>query len=170
MGVSIAGIFIFYPRQRDWLQRQSYWLLGGGFAILCLASVVCSEQSSFASSVFGFPLVATGLGCIVIAALSPNCFLYNRASTITRTIAILSYSMYLIHKIIIHVLQEAAEPLSVDVNGTLMFFLCIVATLAAAWVLYWAVERPFMRWRERIFSERSVKATSTPKNQPVVEG
>jgi peptidoglycan/LPS O-acetylase OafA/YrhL len=154
VGVSLAGVFTFYPRQWDWLASRSRWLLAGGCAILAVASVVCREQHSFASTVFGFPLVAVGFGCIVAAALCPNCFLHNRRSAFTRSIAILSYSMYLIHKAVIHVVQGSADALRIDVDGTPMFLLCMVATFAAAGLLYWSIENPFMRLRERLARER----------------
>ena len=43
---------------------------------------------------------------MVISALSPSCFLYSRGSAVTKMIAILSYSIYLIHKIVISALQK----------------------------------------------------------------
>jgi peptidoglycan/LPS O-acetylase OafA/YrhL len=163
VGVSIAAIFTFYPEHRARLQKHSYWVLAGGVTLLYFASVVIdANQTSFASSVFGFPLVAVGFGCLVISALSPNCFLYSLDSPVTRMIATLSYSVYLIHKIVISVVQRAAETLQIDVDGTLTFLLCILCSFFAAWVLYTVVERPFLRLRERIYSAGKVK--STPVN------
>jgi peptidoglycan/LPS O-acetylase OafA/YrhL len=162
VGVSIAAIFTFYPRQRTWLQKHSYWLLAARVAVLYFAAMVIdANQTSFLSSVFGFPLVAVGFGCMVISSLSPSCFLYSPGSVVKRMIAILSYSIYLIHKIVISALQKAAGVLNINVDGTLMFFLCILCTLLAAWLLYTVVERPFLRLRERIFAEKTVKSTTT---------
>jgi peptidoglycan/LPS O-acetylase OafA/YrhL len=87
---------------------------------------------------------------MVIAALSPGCFLYSRRSAVTKMIAILSYSIYLIHKIVISELQKSAGVLNLKVDGTLMFLLCILCTVLVAWLLYLVVERPFLRLRERI--------------------
>jgi peptidoglycan/LPS O-acetylase OafA/YrhL len=162
VGVSIAAIFTFYPQQRTWLQKHRYWLLAAGVAVLYFAAMVIdANQTSFLSSVFGFPLVAVGFGCVVISALSPSCFLYSRSSAVTKMIAILSYSIYLIHKIVISALQKAAGVLNINVDGTLMFFLCILCTLLAAWLLYTVVERPFLRLRERVFAKKAVKSTTT---------
>lgn len=162
VGVSIAAIFTFYPRQRTWLQKHSYWLLAAGVAVLYFAAMVIdANQTSFLSSVFGFPLVAGGFGCMVISALSPSCFLYSRGSAVTKMIAILSYSIYLIHKIVISALQKAAGVLDINVDGTPMFFLCILCTLLTAWLLYTVVERPFLGLRERIFAKKAVKSTTT---------
>ena len=162
VGVSIAAIFTFYPQQRTWLQKHSYWLMAAGAAVLYFAAtVIDANQTSFLSSVFGFPLVAVGFGCMAISALSPSCFLYSRSSAVTKMIAILAYSIYLIHKIVISALQKAAGVLSINVDGTLMLLLCILCTLLAAWLLYTVVERPFLRLRERIFAKKAVKSTTT---------
>jgi peptidoglycan/LPS O-acetylase OafA/YrhL len=162
VGVSIAAIFTFYPRQRAQLQKHSYWVLAGGVAVLYVASVVIdANQTSLASTIFGFPLVAVGFGCMVISALSPNCFLYRLSSPITRMIAILSYSIYLIHKIVIFMVQKSAEILKIDVDGTLMFLLCVLCTFFAAWVLYALVERPFLRLRECIYPAGTAKSIPT---------
>ena len=64
-------------------------------------------RKALAASVFGFPLVDIGYGIIVLAALSPKCFLYKYESKITTKIAALSYGIYLIHKIVIHVSQTS---------------------------------------------------------------
>jgi peptidoglycan/LPS O-acetylase OafA/YrhL len=155
VGVTIAGIFTFCPGIRDWMKRYSSGLLVGGVTTLCLAALICANQESFSSSVFGFPLIALGFGALVVAALSPDCFLYRKASFITRTIAILSYSIYLVHKIVIHVIQGQAGRLRLNVDGTPMFFLCVIATLLTAWVLYIAIERPFMILRDRIYAKQT---------------
>ena len=108
-----------------------------------------------------------GFGLIVIASVSHDSFL-NGSSAITKWIAVLSYSIYLIHKIVIHLLQGAAKALHIAPNSTLMFVLCIAGSIAGAYALNIIVERPFMRLRDRLFSRH--KIASLPTGRRMIGG
>jgi peptidoglycan/LPS O-acetylase OafA/YrhL len=145
------------------LERRSYVWLFAGLALVYAAFALDDGQNEFAYTVFKFPLVAMGFGLIVIASVSRDSFL-NRPSAITKRIAVLSYSIYLIHKIIIHLLQGAAKALHIAPNSTVMFVLCIAGTVAGAYVLNFVVERPFMRLRDRLFPRHRVASLPTGRN------
>ena len=104
VGVAVAAISAFCPQQWSWLERRSYVWLFAGLALVYAAFTLDEGQNEFASTVFKFPLVAMGFGLIVIASVSHNSFL-NGSSAITKWLAVLSYSIYLIHKIVIHLLK-----------------------------------------------------------------
>jgi peptidoglycan/LPS O-acetylase OafA/YrhL len=65
-----------------------------------------------------------------------------------------SYSLYLIHKMTIHIVQIALSNLHVNVDGTMVFLVCIVVSVAAAWILHVGVERPFMKLRSAVLASR----------------
>ena len=155
VGVSIAAAAVFYPRQWAWLRRYAYLWLVAGLALLYGADTLAQAQHDFAFTLFGFPLVAIAYGLIVIAALSPGSSL-NRASALTRRVAVLSYSIYLCHKIVIHLIQGEASTLHLAAEGNLMFALCIAGSVFCAYALNVIVERPFLRIRDRIYAPQLV--------------
>jgi peptidoglycan/LPS O-acetylase OafA/YrhL len=165
IGVAVAAISAFYPQQWSWLERRGYVWLFAGLALVYAAYALDEGQNEFASTVFKFLLVAMGFGLIVIASVSRDSFL-NRSSAVTKWIAVLSYSIYLIHKIVIHLLQGTAKALHIAPNSTLMFVLCIAGSIAAAYALNIVVERPFMRLRDRLFSRHV--AASLPTGRHVI--
>ena len=71
-------------------------------------------------------------------------------------IAALAYSAYLTHKEIIHFVRSHL-PRLVESGGWLALVAYFVFSFLAAFVLYMAIERPFLRLRERI-SSRAAKA------------
>jgi peptidoglycan/LPS O-acetylase OafA/YrhL len=148
MGVTIAAIYQFRPKV--WLKISAYgnWFFLIGLAVLTAAYFLCNDQSSFNASVFGFPLVALGYGCWVMAAISPKSFLYRLQSKATTFIAALSYAIYLTHKGVIHVTQ--AWLASYKINDNLLLLICIVTCIAAALLMHWIVEQPFMKLRSKL--------------------
>ena len=90
----------------------------------------CADEESLVASVLGFPLVDIGYGFIVLSALSPKCFLYKYESKITTKIAALSYGIYLIHKIVIHVTQTQFTKFKIEDNSNVMFLICIATFLS----------------------------------------
>lgn len=158
VGVSIAVVFQFRPKLRQWIQQYgNYWLLAG-IAMLIGAYFVAEKQVSFSASVFGFPLISLGYGLVVMGAISPTCFLYRAKSSVTAQVAALSYAIYLTHKIVIHVSQEQLVKLNILEDSWLMFILCVLTSVVSAWVLNKLVEKPFLRLRDKILKTAKHKA------------
>ena len=124
-----------------------------GLALLTAAWFICREKYSFTASVFGFPLIDLAYGVIVLAALSPTCFLYRFDSRITSAVAALSYSVYLTHKQMIHLVKMALAHYGIEANGNLVFWLCVLGAAAGGLLLYLAVERPFLALRRKVLTE-----------------
>ncbi|WP_129645050.1 hypothetical protein [Peristeroidobacter agariperforans] len=103
---------------------------------------------TLAGAVFGYPLLAFGCACTLAASLE-----WERAFGAWRvpgagTIAILSYSIYLSHKLTSHAneLLFGKESMS-GAGGFALYFVSSIAVGALLWL---AVERPFLLLRERI--------------------
>jgi peptidoglycan/LPS O-acetylase OafA/YrhL len=160
-GVSIAALFAFKPSVKEWITKYGNVTLVLGIIVLTGAWFLCEDQKSFYASIFGFPLVAAGYGLLVVAALSPNCFLYKYDSRVTALIAKLSFGIYLIHKGVVHVIQPLLAKMDLEPKGELMFLLCLLGTILAALILYKTIEEPFLRLRQRIL-ERRRKVSKSP--------
>jgi peptidoglycan/LPS O-acetylase OafA/YrhL len=154
VGVTLATIKTFRP---SWWQRamsHGYLLLVGGLALCAGAIWLFNDRLSFSASVIGFPLLAVGLGLLIASSIAPS-------SPLSRVrgfglIAALAYSAYLTHKEIIHFLRSHS-PRLVEGRGWLALVAYFGFSFLAAFVLYMAVERPFLRLRERI-SSRAFKS------------
>jgi len=153
MGVSIAALFQFRPALKARIQQYGNPLLFLSLVILIAAYFVCLEPETFAASVFGFPLVSLGYGLMVLAAISPACFLYRFNSNITVRIATLSYAIYLTHKITIHITQEQFSKFYIDKDSNLMFFICIITSLLGAILLNKIIEKPFLQLRDKVLQK-----------------
>ncbi|MEP6683519.1 MAG: acyltransferase [Parafilimonas sp.] len=153
VGVSIAALLQFKPNFSERVLKHGNKILI--FAVLIFAGTyfIFSDQESLSASVFGFPLVDLGYGIIVLAALSPKCFLYKYKSSVTSKIAALSYGIYLIHKIVIHVTQTQAIKFKIDNNSNVMFLICIITVFIISLLLNEIIEKPFLKLRKKILSK-----------------
>jgi peptidoglycan/LPS O-acetylase OafA/YrhL len=150
VGITIAALVTFRPALAGRVTRYGNRLVVLSLMVLVGAYYLCADEQSAVASLFGFPVVALGYGLMVFAAVSPDCFLYKIKSGVTSKVAELSYGTYLLHKGLIHVTQVELGKWGVGVDSNVMFGLCIVLSLAGAYVLNVVVERPFLRWRKRV--------------------
>ena len=147
IGVSAAALQIFGPDQWNRLTRRWPLLLGGSLVPLSISCVLSSRKDSLIFSVIGFPLIAVGFGCLLVACLTPGCFLFRTRLAVTSRVAAWSYSMYLTHKIVIHVCQSFIERVGLNASGSLAFSLSALVSLLVAATMYRVVERPFLALR-----------------------
>jgi peptidoglycan/LPS O-acetylase OafA/YrhL len=152
-GVSVAGLQRFYPGAAFWMCRRGNLLLLMGLAVQGIGWYLCLEPRSFAASIFGFPIIAIGYGCLVAAAVSPACMLYRFPLRVSSATAASSYAIYLSHKGLIHITQDRADWLGIPEDSTAMFALCVVVTVAGAGLLRLVVEKPFLALKDRLLQK-----------------
>lgn len=149
-GIIIAGIFEYLPKWKNWLvTKGNIWLLIG-LGLIVASFYLCKNRQGFIANIYGFQTVAIGYGFIVMAAICPSSILYKINFRIFKTIAILSYSIYLCHKGICHICHVYFEKLGVDGDGNTMLLICIVATILSATIMRYLVEKPFIKWRDKV--------------------
>jgi peptidoglycan/LPS O-acetylase OafA/YrhL len=153
VGVSIAGLFTFYPSIKQKVNRHSNLIMLIGLIMLVGAYFVCTPQDNFYTCVFGFPLIALAYGTILAAIVCTSNYFYNLKSFVTSQIATLSYSIYLIHKIIIHAIQNLLEKAGLDKNSNLTMLICIITVITAALIMRYAIEKPALRMRNVILDK-----------------
>jgi peptidoglycan/LPS O-acetylase OafA/YrhL len=152
-GVALAAIRSFRPVWWNWIARRGHALLVLGLA-LTGASIVLFEDhhpaftgTSAASVLFGYPLLACGLALLTASALSANGWLRRKIPGAGLGAA-LAYTLYLTHKAMMHLVDgwfphlESASRLA----WLAVYALCCVAV---AGMLHLAVEKPFLKLRER---------------------
>jgi len=152
IGVAIAGLFTFYPEVKRRLNNYSNWLLLTGITCLIASYFICEVNTGFNATVYGFSLIAFSYGLILMAVVSPLNVIYNIKSAITSQLATLSYSIYLTHKMMIHLTQHFFENMGIDKNSNLMLLLCVVSSLVGALLLRNTVEKPALKIRDKILN------------------
>lgn len=159
VGVSIAGLYTFYPAIKEMVNRYCNLVLLSGIVLLAISYVVSEGYSTYNTTLWGFPLVALSYGLILAAVVSPASPVFRFKSSITSQIAMLSYSMYLSHKIIIHVVQNLLQNSGIDRNSNLMMLICFASTVIAALIMRYVVEKPAMHVRDILLSKLMERRT-----------
>jgi len=150
VGVSIAGLFTFYPKVKAWVNKWCYLLLAVGICMLIVAFQLCQVYASYNTAIFGFPIISVAYGLVLAAFVSPSCIFFRIKSKITSLIATLSYVIYLSHKIIIHLVQKLLENLGLDKNSVLALLICAICVIATALLMRYLIEMPALRLRNTV--------------------
>ena len=156
MGVSIAMIFNFKPKVKEFLTRHGNIVLIIGLGIFMIAYKFCGSFISYNTSVFGFPLFSFAYGLLVIAAISPTCILYKFKSKFTLIVATLSYAIYLTHKQLYHLVKLWIERWGNENIQQWTFWICIIIAIAGGFVLHIIIEKPFLRLRYKILKGQTL--------------
>ena len=149
-GVALAALREFRPdRWRRIVRRPWLAFIGGILMIVggCWA-FGDSGKIEFGTYVLSFPLISFGFAGLVVAAVSPGFWLAHTRIRGISKIAALAYTLYLTHKQMIHLaVLIIGEP---DNNVWSILGLSILLIVAASLLLHYAVEQPFLKWRNRI--------------------
>jgi len=149
-GVTAAAIKTFRPSLWNALTARANLLLGAGVAGVVLSAMFFVDQTAdFWPAVFGFPLLSLSIALVVVAASAPDSVIGRRTIPGVGALAAGSYSLYLSHKMIFRILQNAAPNLP-PALGPWNLPIALAAALAMGALLYWAVERPFLKLRDRL--------------------
>ena len=164
VGIGIAALFHYQPALSARMRGYGNWWVLASAMVLTGAYVLCQDARGYAASLYGFPVVALGYGLLLVGAISPTCFLYGLKSPLTAKLAALSFSIYLIHKGIIHLVQGQADAWQVPADSNTMLVLCLVAIGSSAYLLHQMVEKPFLALRKRV-----LRAKQPTRTVPLVQ-
>jgi peptidoglycan/LPS O-acetylase OafA/YrhL len=161
VGVSIAGLYTFYPSVKAMINKYCNLVMLSGIVLLTVSYFVCEGYSTYNTTLWGFPLVALSYGLILAAVVCPSSPVYRFKSYVTSQIAVLSYSIYLTHKIVIHLVQHVIEKAGMDKNSNLAMLICFICIVMGALLSRYLIEKPAMRVRDivlrRLRSKKRLK-------------
>src|SRR5947199_735919 len=150
-GVVLAAIEKFRPhwwkRLTDfaiWLSLPALGLIGYG---LYLGE---GDNLTVAACVWQFPLIALGMAGLLICAQSPRLIFRRIRIPGAAFIASIAYSTYLIQKLAIHAVEQFCSSHNIQETSALALIGVEIAVYAAATLLFFAVERPFLQLRRRL--------------------
>ncbi|MET0982603.1 MAG: acyltransferase [Telluria sp.] len=128
----------------------TFWLLLG-------------DRYSFASTVFGYPLLALGFGLLILAALSNRSLLRDLRVPGAGSLALWSYAIYLAHRGVCAIGARVLDEMGHGPQTPTAIVALLAASVLSGWLLYRLVETPFMLLRERRFPSN---LASTPALSP----
>jgi peptidoglycan/LPS O-acetylase OafA/YrhL len=153
-GVVLATIKAFRPVLWSWLQSRANVLMLAGLVVVGCAIGLFRDRTGFIPSVFGYPLLSAGLALLVLAGAGTRSWIGKRRVPGAGWIALISYSLYLVHKPVYHMVDSALGS-QLQGEGAIAFLVYGAAAVLAGALLYYAVERPFLRLRERVTLRQS---------------
>lgn len=152
-GVALATLKVFRPQWWARLQGRANLLALAGLIVVALAIWLFRERLDLLPTVIGYPLLSAGLALLVAAGAGTQGWLARLRIPGAGWIALASYSLYLIHKQVFHMVDSVFGTL-LEGRGLVAFAAYAAATLLAGALLHYSVERPFLRLRERWFAGR----------------
>ncbi|MBU0910959.1 MAG: acyltransferase [Gammaproteobacteria bacterium] len=165
-GVAIALLKNFHPTVYAGLLRRGNLLLLAGLASVGLMFYVFQNYEyirgfgrTFQVVTFGYSFLAISFAILVLAALSPDCWLNRIRIPGATYIALWSYAIYLIHKPLFQVLKAPLTEYGIDIHGGLGVSIIMAVSIFCGWALYFFVETPFMKVRDRFYPSNSRSAS-----------
>ncbi|KSB90924.1 hypothetical protein AS593_05030, partial [Caulobacter vibrioides] len=151
MGVLLAAARIFRPALVERLAPP--WLTGPLGLLAAAATVVLCARGDgvmldLTGAVVVYPLACLATTLLLCALLDLEPALQRLPLAPFTVVATLAYSLYLVHKPVQHMLRERLG--DGILHGWTGLGLYLAADFAAALLLWWLIERPFLRLRERV--------------------
>ena len=151
----LAGVALALLKQRapgTWrrvLAHGNALLVAGVLVIGATFAWFLDDHYGFAQTVFGYPLLALGCSLLILAALAPGSLLHRVRVPGAASLALWSYAIYLTHKSVSMLVAARMAQAGYGAEDAITIAACMVASLAAGWLLFVLVETPFMRLRAR---------------------
>ncbi len=163
-GVVLTSVRVFRPQAWSVLQRRGNGLLLLGLAIVAAAMWLFADRVGLLGNTLGWPVLSLGMALLVLVAAGPGSVIGRVVVPGAGWLAGASYSLYLSHKAVFHLVDTHAGAL-LEGRGLQAFAVYALATLLAGAALHYAVERPFLHVRVRL-QKRAAGRTALPAQTP----
>jgi len=151
LGVALAAIEKFRPNWWEGLTNLAPWVWLPALGLISYALWLGEgEHLTITACVWQFPLVAVGMAALLICAVSPRLPLRRIAIPGAAFIASIAYSAYLVQKFVIHAVGEFCATHKINPVSAPALIGVELCVYAAATILFFAVERPFLQLRKRL--------------------
>lgn len=148
-GVVLATFKVFRPQRWERVQARANTVLLLGLGVMAVALWLFRQRTGLLGNSIGWPVLSLGLALLVFAGAGNRSVIARWRVPGVAWLAAISYSLYLVHKAVFHLVETAWGP-ALEGRGVLAFCVYGATALLAGAVLYYAVERPFLRLRERM--------------------
>lgn len=152
-GIAVAFVRNFHEAAWQALMGRGRWLTAAaagavGLALYGAHGHYYTEGHGYHPfmTIAGYSLIAWAFALLLAAALSPASPLHRLRVPGAFALAAWSYSLYLSHKAVAHVLNRELQ--AFDLGPGLNLAIIGLASLAVGALMYHLIERPFMRLRD----------------------
>ncbi len=155
VGVTLALLQRFRPEWWASAMQRGHLMLVSGVALIGTAVWLFADRFSSLTgvaawgTVIGFLVLSLGLGLLVASSVSRNGLLSRLRVPGASLLATLAFSLYLIHKEIVH-LDRRFFPILTAGRDAKAMLVYGISCIAAAAILHLCVERPFLQLRDRV--------------------
>jgi peptidoglycan/LPS O-acetylase OafA/YrhL len=147
----LAAVEKFRP---NWWQRLincAPWLWLPALGLIAYALYLGeTENLTVSACVWQFPLIAIGMAALLVCAVSPRLPLCRVAIPGAAFIASIAYSAYLIQKLVINGVEQFCSSHNIQPTSAFALIGVELCVYAAATLLFFSVERPFLQLRKRV--------------------
>ena len=164
-GAVLATISTYRPALWERLQMRANRTLLIGLIVTGMATVIFHDRAGWLASVVGYPMLSLGFALLVAAGAGTRGWLAMLHVPGARWIAAISYSLYLSHKAVMHIMHNVLA-VALEGHRLLAFAACTLAVLFAGAALHYAIERPFLRLREQLFARSRPSALMSGRALP----
>lgn len=147
-GVALAALHVYRPGAWQTLRRWANPAAVAGVGAMGVAFWLFRDRVGLLANSVGWPVLSVGLALLVFAAAGRDSGIGRHAVPGAAWLAAVSYSLYLVHKPVFHLVEATFGP-ALEGKGVAAFAAYGAASLLAAAVLHYAVERPFLGLRGR---------------------
>lgn len=148
-GVALAVWKTMRPEHWARARRYANASLLAGLGVMTLSFWLFNNRTGLVANAIGWPVLSFGLALLVFAGAGRDGIIGGRALPGAAWLAAISYSLYLVHKALYHVVQSIWGD-QLQGAGLIAFAVYGLAAIAGGAALHFAVERPFLRWRDRM--------------------
>lgn len=149
----LIGVIFQSTTFKAMINRNGNLLVFIGITAITFSLWFCREAYSQQASLFGFSLVAVSYGILVTGAISGTSFMSGKSNMITAQLAALSYSLYLSHKGVIHLVQLFLEKIKIPASYTPALLICFTCCILAGLFYRYCIEKPSATIKNKILKK-----------------
>lgn len=164
-GVVLATFKVFRPQRWERGQARANIVLLLGLGVMAMALWLFKQRTGLLGNAIGWPVLSLGLALLVFAGAGNRSVIARWRVPAAAWLAAISYSLYLVHKAVFPLVEAAWGP-ALEGHGVVAFCVYGIAALLAGAALYYTVERPFLRLRERMPVFRRAVDVPAPATKP----
>lgn len=150
-GVALAMLRNYHAALWQRLTSHGNAMLVAGLAVSALAFYLfMHDYFGLGVTVFAYPVLAAGFALLIVAALSEGALLHEVKVPGAGSIALWSYSIYLLHKQLCVLMVEPLKGVGIAPASWQSLAISLAASALSGWLLFRLVEQPFMALRSRL--------------------
>ena len=149
-GVVLAAIERFRPNWWERLMIAARWLWLPGLVAIVYGLYLGENDLTIATCIWQFPLIAFGMAALLVCGVSPRLPFRRIEVPGAAFFAIIAYSVYLSHKLVIHAAIQFCSNHNIALTSVPAFLLVETSIYGTGLILFLSIERPFLQLRHRL--------------------